>query len=151
MKQFEVYKHPTFGFEAVKKGFSWPGFFFTWLWMLSCRMWIGVIVVIAFSGMGFLMLVAMVGMGTGSLASWLVPALIIGAKGNAWRRAKLTKRGFRHVKSIQARNRNTAIAEGSGTEEATAVASSHAIRIPDRHEPTKHAEAAGASDTGSSP
>ena len=47
MKQFDVHSHPTLGLEAMKNGISWPGFFFTRLWMLICRMWIGGIVVLA--------------------------------------------------------------------------------------------------------
>ena len=45
MKRFEVYSHPMFGWTAVKNGFTWPGFFFTGLWMFVCRMWIGGVVV----------------------------------------------------------------------------------------------------------
>ncbi len=39
MKTFNLYRHPTQGFEAVKVGFSWPAFFFTILWMLVKRLW----------------------------------------------------------------------------------------------------------------
>src|SRR3989337_3893601 len=41
MKTFDLYRHPTLGYEAVKRGFSWPGFFITPLWALSKRMWLG--------------------------------------------------------------------------------------------------------------
>ena len=35
MRAYQVFKHPEKGFKAVKDGFSWPGFFFTWLWSLG--------------------------------------------------------------------------------------------------------------------
>lgn len=39
MKHFDVYLHAMLGIEAVKTGFSWTGCFFTWIWMLICRLW----------------------------------------------------------------------------------------------------------------
>ena len=33
MKTFQVYKHPIAGIEAIKVGFSFPAFFFGWIWM----------------------------------------------------------------------------------------------------------------------
>jgi len=41
MKTFDLYRHPTVGYEAVKRGFSWPGFFIGAIWALSKRMWLG--------------------------------------------------------------------------------------------------------------
>ena len=40
MKAFAVYQHPTHGFEAVKRGFSWPAFFFGVIWMLIKKLWL---------------------------------------------------------------------------------------------------------------
>ena len=39
MKDFNVYKHRTQGYKAVKCGFSWPAFFFQIIWSLTMRMW----------------------------------------------------------------------------------------------------------------
>ena len=39
MAMFRIYQHPMRGIEAVKVGFSWPGFFFTWIWMFTKQMW----------------------------------------------------------------------------------------------------------------
>ena len=41
MTTFDVYRHPTLGYEAVKRGFSWPAFFVGPIWALSKRMWVG--------------------------------------------------------------------------------------------------------------
>lgn len=32
MKKFDIYEHPFFGREVVKKGFIWPAFFFSFIW-----------------------------------------------------------------------------------------------------------------------
>jgi len=41
MTTFDIYRHPTLGYAAVKRGFSWPGFFVGPIWALSKRMWLG--------------------------------------------------------------------------------------------------------------
>ncbi|MEM4385973.1 MAG: DUF2628 domain-containing protein [Candidatus Anstonellales archaeon] len=41
MKEFYIYENKLFGhLEAVKNGFSWPGFFFTLWWLAYKRMWV---------------------------------------------------------------------------------------------------------------
>ena len=46
MKQFKVYENPQGVYEAVKQGWSWPAFFFSWIWELIAEMWgLGVLVV----------------------------------------------------------------------------------------------------------
>ena len=136
MKQFEVYSHPALGLQAVKNGFSWPGFFFTWLWMLICRMWVGGIVVLAILlAIGWVVMPlvdsivfawyeaedgsisavdaesAIVVSGTIYFALWLAIDVIVGVKGNTWRRSVLSKRGFTHVRSVQARSADTALGQ----------------------------------------
>ena len=55
MKAFDVYKHPTQGYQAVKQGFAWPVFFFSWIWAFVKKMWgLG----FAFLGILFLLLLA---------------------------------------------------------------------------------------------
>jgi hypothetical protein len=39
MKTFKVFRHPTLGFQAVKEGFSWPGFFFGPIWAFAKKLW----------------------------------------------------------------------------------------------------------------
>ena len=51
MRTFDVYKHRTQGYEAVKQGFSWPAFFFTRIWAFVKKLWLhGIVglVVLAF-------------------------------------------------------------------------------------------------------
>jgi len=40
VKTFNIYHHPIHGYEAVKVGFSWPAFFFAFIWMLLKRLWL---------------------------------------------------------------------------------------------------------------
>ena len=104
MKQFDVYSHPALGLQAVKHGFSWPGFFFTWIWMLICRMWLG----------GTIVLVVMVVVALFVPALWsisFVVCLVVGMQGNAWRRNRLRERGFERVRSVQAKNADAALSE----------------------------------------
>ena len=78
MKQFAILQHPALGYEVVKLGWSWPAFFFTWIWAFLKRLWlVGVIVLLA-------------GLALSSLPEiWLVGELIIsivmGVKGNELR------------------------------------------------------------------
>lgn len=39
MKVYKVFKDRTGKFEAVKEGWSWVAFFFTWCWALLKRQW----------------------------------------------------------------------------------------------------------------
>jgi hypothetical protein len=103
MKTYRVYKHPSKGLEAVKVGFSWPGYLFGIIWMLVKRLWglsllwLGIYLVLGLiktvtndseeSGaqtLVYLLLAA------GYWALNLVP----GFKGNRWREANLLKRGY---------------------------------------------------------
>ena len=133
IKRFEVYSHPMFGWTAVKNGFTWPGFFFTGLWMFLCRMWIGgsVVCVLAIASPfiagalaealfadeeAALMMTGLIYLGI-----VFVVCVSIGWKGNAWRRGTLANRGFTHVKSMQAQSADAAVAQTS-TEQKTAEA-----------------------------
>ena len=39
MKTFKIYEHPAGNREAVKQGWSWPGFFFGPIWAFVKKMW----------------------------------------------------------------------------------------------------------------
>ena len=115
MKTFYVYKHPTHGYEAVKQGFSWPAFFFNWLWAFIKKLWgigfgfLGVMFILVFletifeeegsAGGKLLMLLLQIGVFGG-----------FGIKGNKWRRSSLQKRGFQQVKLVEAETPDAAIA-----------------------------------------
>ncbi len=120
MTPFNVYKHPTQGFQAVKVGFSWPAFFFGAIWMLVKKLWglaglwfAGYVVCALFekftdisdaSGakapLYFLLAAAY-------LALWLVPPFW----GNKWREENLTNRGYKLLSAVQAETPDAAVAQ----------------------------------------
>ena len=115
MKTFEVYGHPAHGYEAVKNGFSWPAFFFTWIWAFSkglvihgfatIGVWVVLFVLEKYfeeqrdPGGQMFMLLLQFGL------CWL-----LGQSGNPWRVNRLKKRGFQHLKTLGAETPHAAIA-----------------------------------------
>jgi hypothetical protein len=118
MKTFEVYKHPIYGLETIKAGFSFPAFFFGWIWMFIKKLW----------GLGFLFLflqflivgfdemataaleVGEFGMSFFVLACYMTVLVTAGINGNKWWAAALLKRGFTREDTIQASNKDAALA-----------------------------------------
>jgi len=39
MKQYKIFVNPQGTCEAVKQGWSWPAFLFTWVWGIFKKMW----------------------------------------------------------------------------------------------------------------
>jgi hypothetical protein len=115
MTTFDLYRHPTLGYAAVKRGFSWPGFFLGPIWALSKRMWL--------SG-GLLLALLIILLGAHSDANekgesgaalvvsllQLAFALAIGILGNKrWARS-LARRGYEHLGTADAEEPDAAIA-----------------------------------------
>ncbi len=125
MRKFGVYSHPAEGAEAVKQGFSWPAFWFTWIWAFTKSLW----------GYGSALLILQVILaillqedepGCSQLVTVLALGFLIwaGFKGNGWRRANLAKRGYVQIKSVEAESADAAIRSSSEslTEEDTKTA-----------------------------
>lgn len=116
MKSFDIYEHPTLGYKVVKRGFCWPAFFFTVIWAFVKKMWshgwmiIGVFLFLVLietmfeeegsEGGVLLMLVLEVGF-----------TILIGFKGNDWRRSNLAKRGFQFTRNVTAQTPDAALAQ----------------------------------------
>lgn len=120
MSEFNVYKHPIRGYEAVKIGFSWPAFFFSGFWLLAKQLWgmAGIWLVLSmflgvFDGFGtqtprgagdvifFIIIILLY------LTLWLIPAF----NGNKWREKNLSSRGYKWVSLSQADTPDAAIAK----------------------------------------
>ena len=113
MKQFKIYEHPHLRIEAVKQGWSWPAFFFPWIWALVKKMWglgFGILAVIIFlniviagseGALGFYELLQF---------ALIIVSVIFGINGNKWRENNLRSRGFEHKSIISASNPEGAIA-----------------------------------------
>ena len=88
MKQYKVYKHPSGTTEAVKQGWSWPGFFFSFIWAMVKKMWgLGVGVLIGFFVLGMIIGAAGGGSGGDALINIvaIIANIIFGVNGNSWR------------------------------------------------------------------
>ena len=113
MKQYKVYKHPSGSTEAVKQGWSWPGFFFDFIWAMVKKMWgLGVGVLIGFFVLGFIIGAAGGGSGGDALinVAAIIAKIIFGVNGNSWREKNLVSRGFELVDTVTAANPEGAIA-----------------------------------------
>ena len=110
MKEFNVYQHPVRGWQAVKEGFSWPGFFFGWLWCFVKGLF----------GWGFAILALAMVVGffveSESVLTGIsfVLAMAIGSQGNEWRCDRLLRKGYSHIGKVTARTSYSAITEVSG-------------------------------------
>jgi hypothetical protein len=100
--------------EAVKIGFSWPAFFFSSIWALFCKLWLIGLGTIAAS----ILLTRILESGTSGTSNELTFNLIsiavsvfFGMQGNAWRAADLHTRGFEEQALVDAKNKESAIAQ----------------------------------------
>lgn len=106
MKTFLVFEHLDGRIEAVKDGFSFPGFVCGGFWLMWHRMW-GAGAIALISGFGVYVLLPspegfIYGVPYGhkfGLADVLniCVCAVVGALGNHWRCSSLGDRGFEHV------------------------------------------------------
>lgn len=131
MTLYDVLKHPSGGMYAVKRGFSWPAFFFSIIWLLAKKLWIHA--VILFISIFILYTVEAAfynkGMKEGVLLAFALQILVfffIGLLGNGWRKSNLTERGYRLSKLVKAKNPDAAIAYAlSYSRDDNAISISH--------------------------
>lgn len=114
MKEFHIYEHKFFGrIEAVKNGFSWPGFLFTIWWLAYKRMWaefalyLAVIILMPF-------VINAVGMPIESVAVFntifgVSLSIALGLYGNKRYAKHLTKKGYVKIGSIMANSKDDAV------------------------------------------
>lgn len=111
MNQFHIYQHPTLGHEAVKKGWSWPAFLFTWIWAFMKRLWLiaGVILLLFWI------------LASSLPEAWIVGNLIIsvvmGMKGNELRIKRLQESGYEQVATVEAMTPDAALAAHLASQE----------------------------------
>lgn len=111
MRTFAVYRHPQMGYEAVKQGFSWPGFFFTWIWAFVKKLpATGVVLLIVLLGLRLIQETRELALTWLGLLGSIVVLLIVGFKGNEWRENKLAGRGYELAETLQAESPDAAVA-----------------------------------------
>lgn len=114
MNQYKVFKHLSGTSEVVKQGWSWPAFFFLFIWAMVKKMWglgvggvfispfvFGFIVGATKDGIGGIMLIDIVA---------IIVSFVFGGNGNSWREKNLVSRGFEQVDTVTAANPENAVA-----------------------------------------
>ena len=124
MNKYKVYKHSVLGYEIIKEGFSWPSFFFTWIWAflkkLNTQGAILLPVVFIANSLG---LALTAGRNSSDLSRpdvWaniilsliliFGPSVFVGKKGNSWREKSMTQRGFELKEEIEAESVDSVLA-----------------------------------------
>lgn len=124
MKQFDFYRlQPMPGgapaaVDVVKRGFSWPGFFFAGVWALAKHLWLhGIVLLVVLVPVN---LVSYYAAEEGPFWLWALSALValgvavlIGWHGNDWRRGRLAREGFKVAEMIEAENAKEALARAT--------------------------------------
>lgn len=109
MMQYKVFTHPSGQSEAVKQGWSWPAFFFGFIWAMVKKIW----------GLGIGFMIATIVLLSAQTAGVsealinivsLIVAIIFGMNGNSWREKNLISRGFEHMDTVTAANPDGAMA-----------------------------------------
>jgi len=113
MKQYKVYVNPQGSHEAVKQGWSWPAFFFSFIWAMIKKMWgLGVGILVAFVVLGFIIGASGAGKGGDALINIaaIIANIIFGVNGNKWRENNLPTRGYEYKETVTAENPEGAVA-----------------------------------------
>jgi hypothetical protein len=100
MKKFNIYSNGQ-NLIAIKEGFSYPGFFFSWIWALTKKLWLYVIIGVAIS--------AIVGSNDKAQGLMVIMSIVFGIYGNRWWAKKILASGYSLTSSVQAPNPNSAI------------------------------------------
>jgi hypothetical protein len=109
MKEFKVFEHLDGQVEPVKQGWSWPGFFFTYIWLFfkRCRV-LGILILSFYFIMGFISgLLRGTAKSTIDMVLYLSTALMVillGGYGNKLVENKLLSRGFEFKTTVTAAN-----------------------------------------------
>ena len=100
MKNYNVFVSDEAPSEAIKVGWSWPGFFFTWIWALVKGLYpiaIGILVAYVLAGV--------YGSGSAGGLTGIIPlgvGIWLGLKGNKQPEEELLKKGFAHAAEVTA-------------------------------------------------
>lgn len=112
MRVFAVYRHSVRGYEAVKNGFCWPGFLFTWIWAFVKGLPGIAALLLVVSLLGYALAVSRDGrLVTPGAAGLLAVAFVVGVQGNRWREKSLTRRGYRLMEILREKSPDAAISK----------------------------------------
>lgn len=116
MENYTVFVHPSGATENVKQGWSWPAFFFTWIWAFLKKLWIAGILLLfltlalIFSQTFLGVILGLSEVGTDNAVFAIVGLFfkifvfifhcICGMAGNSWRRKSLVSRGYKATETF---------------------------------------------------
>jgi len=113
MKQYTIFANPLGQYEAVKQGWSWPAFFFGWIWALVKKMW-GIGAAVLGGMIVFSFFTAVSNSSEGGVALLNVISIVINAvfgfNGNKWRENHLPTRGYERLGTVAASTPEGAVA-----------------------------------------
>ena len=111
MRKYKVYFSPQGDAQAVKEGWSWPGFFFTFIWALVKKLWLAGLC--GFAANNVLNYFAASAGGDNELllmvAANAAVMVLFGSQGNKWRAANLAANGFALKGTVEAADGDEAI------------------------------------------
>jgi len=119
MKTYKIYVNPQGTGEAIKQGWSWPGFFFNIIWALIKKMWLlGGVLLFVSIGLGIVEGTIEVSSGKEAASGLnvitsilnIVVSVVFGVNGNKWREKNLLSRGYEYQDTVDAQNPEAAIA-----------------------------------------
>jgi hypothetical protein len=104
-RPFEILQGPSGPAVAVKRGFSWPAFFLSWIWAFACRLWVpGVLLLLVEAALGYFVVAVLQGNPVAAIAFSLVFSCLVGRTANLWRSEQLQANGVSHRGIIYARS-----------------------------------------------
>ena len=118
MKIFKVYRHPVFGYAAIKVGISYPALLLGWIWLIANGIR-GLGVFFLFLPVPLILLLAFAldalqvtspNIGIIFLLGYSIALIIPAFKGNKWLANKYEIEGYKLIRLIQADNKKSAIA-----------------------------------------
>jgi hypothetical protein len=109
MKTYSVFSHPLYSSQAVKHGFSWPGFLFTWIWAFVKGLPGKAVLILCVGMVAYGLDVAAGGQTMFSSVVILVMCLFVGLMGNEWRASNLDARGYTRHAPVDARSPDHAL------------------------------------------
>ena len=114
MATYKIYHRQKGEYRAVKQGFSWPAFFFTWLWAFVKGLWeIGIIGLLLYSCSGAFADGVTARNDIGPMFVFLLLIItyliIFGVFGNRWYMKSLTQRGFEYIDTVTTENSEAAM------------------------------------------
>lgn len=124
MKIYTIYANSQGNHRAVKQGWSWPAFLFTWIWAMAKGLW--ALRTLSMGIFSILFAITFIALSLPSLSvdmnvmldlfvvyisyAALAFSFIMGAKGNQWVNDSLLTQGYKNKEIIVAQDPSAAIA-----------------------------------------